>query len=49
MGKKSYKKPEIKKIELRPEEAALTACKVHSGAGPAGPCLHSTCKQSAKS
>jgi hypothetical protein len=49
MGKKPYKKPEIAKIELRPEEAALTACKIQSGAGPAASCLHSTCKQSAKS
>ncbi len=25
--KKAYEKPEIKKVELRPEEAALTLCK----------------------
>ncbi|MCL4474763.1 MAG: hypothetical protein M1508_00850 [Nitrospirae bacterium] len=25
--KKPYKKPEIKKVQLKPEEAVLTACK----------------------
>ena len=25
--KKSYKKPEIAKVELKPEDAVLTACK----------------------
>jgi len=32
--KKPYKKPEIRKVELKPEEAALTACK-----NPGGGCL----------
>jgi hypothetical protein len=26
--KKTYEKPKVTKVELRPEEAALTACKV---------------------
>jgi len=30
--KKIYEKPKVTKVELRPEEAALTACKV-TGSG----------------
>ncbi len=29
--KKAYEKPMVKKVELRPEEAALTACKTNGG------------------
>ena len=33
--KKSYMKPEIKKVQLRPEEAVLGGCKIDGpGAGP---------------
>ena len=31
--KKPYKKPEIAKVEMKPEDAVLTACKT-SAAGP---------------
>lgn len=31
--KKTYKKPEITRVELKPEEAVLTACKSR-GVGP---------------
>jgi hypothetical protein len=34
MAKKEYIKPEIKKIELKPEEAAITACKTKNSEGP---------------
>ena len=33
--KKPYQKPEIRKIELRPEEAVLGGCKIASSSGPA--------------
>lgn len=33
--KKLYRRPEIRRIKLAPEEAVLTACKVTFG-GPAG-------------
>ncbi len=32
--KKPYMKPEVTQVPLRPEEAVLAACKVHSIAGP---------------
>ena len=32
--KKSYVKPEITEIELRPEEAVLGSCKTTASAGP---------------
>lgn len=35
--KKAYVKPEITKVELRPEEAVLTGCK-NSTSGPRGTC-----------
>ena len=31
--KKPYRKPEIKRVEMTPEDAVLTACK-HGDAGP---------------
>ncbi len=34
--KKTYKKPSLTKVELRPEEAVLTACKNASGGGGVG-------------
>jgi len=37
-GRKLYKKPLIKEVELKPEEAVLTGCKAATGApGPALP------------
>jgi len=37
--KKSYQKPLIEEVELKPEEAVLTGCKVvHGTAGPGGIC-----------
>ena len=36
-GKKPYQKPEIRKIELRPEEAVLGGCKDASTGGPGSP------------
>lgn len=33
--KKPYKKPQIKRVELKPEEAVLGACKTAITAGPA--------------
>ena len=33
-GKKPYLKPEIKQVQLKPEEAVLGGCKTTSGAGP---------------
>jgi hypothetical protein len=36
-GRKLYKKPLLEHVELKPEEAVLTGCKVTAGAtGPAG-------------
>jgi hypothetical protein len=32
--RKPYKKPEVKKIALKPEEAVLGGCKVTSQTGP---------------
>lgn len=32
--KKPYVKPEIRKIDLRPEEAVLGNCKMQTAAGP---------------
>jgi len=43
-NRKSYRKPEILKVELRPEEAVLTACKSTSGGGPDALCTARTCK-----
>jgi hypothetical protein len=34
-GKKPYKKPEVKKVQLKPEEAVLGACKSSGNVGPA--------------
>lgn len=31
--KKTYEKPKVTKVELRPEEAALTACKMTGALG----------------
>jgi len=37
--KKSYVKPRLRQVDLRPEEAVLGACKTGSTAGPASsPC-----------
>lgn len=37
--KKSYQKPLIEEVELKPEEAVLTGCKaIHGTAGPGGIC-----------
>jgi len=33
--KKPYVKPEIKQVQLKPEEAVLGGCKTSSAAGPA--------------
>jgi hypothetical protein len=33
-GKKPYLKPEVKQVQLRPEEAVLGGCKTGSMAGP---------------
>jgi hypothetical protein len=33
--KKPYRKPEVTKVPLRPEEATLGDCKTDSSAGPA--------------
>jgi hypothetical protein len=35
-GKKEYKKPEIQKVRLAPEEAVLAACKTAGTARQAG-------------
>jgi hypothetical protein len=32
--KRPYVKPEIKQVQLKPEEAVLGGCKTTSGAGP---------------
>ena len=34
-GKKPYVKPQVKRVELKPEEAVLGACKTASLGGPA--------------
>ena len=34
MAKKTYTKPTIERVELKPEEAALTACKISTSIGP---------------
>jgi hypothetical protein len=42
--KKPYQKPEIRKIELKPEEAVLGGCKIASLAGPGtGDCTTLSC------
>jgi len=40
--KKPYKKPEIKKVKLNPEEAVLAGCKAQNVA-PAGPWYAGNC------
>lgn len=35
-GKMPYVKPELRRIQLRPEEAVLGACKAAASSGPAG-------------
>ena len=35
--KRRYEKPEIKQVDLRPEEAVLAACKASTGQGGNGP------------
>ena len=37
-GKKTYRKPAVRAVPLRPEEAVLGFCKTASGFGPAGTC-----------
>lgn len=38
-GRRPYQKPRIEQVELKPEEAVLTACKTtHGQAGPSGKC-----------
>ena len=32
--KKSYDKPQVTRVALKPEEAVLTACKTNFGPGP---------------
>lgn len=54
MEKKQYAKPLIKKVELKPEEAAITACKTQSQSGPLqNPCMTpgtaNVCNQGASS
>jgi hypothetical protein len=34
-AKRPYIRPEVKKVQLRPEEAVLGGCKTTSGTGPA--------------
>lgn len=37
--KKTYEKPKVSKVTLRPEESLVTACKTHHTGGPgATPC-----------
>jgi hypothetical protein len=35
-GKKPYLKPEVKEVQLKPEEAVLGNCKTSGSAGPDG-------------
>ncbi|MCK4244331.1 MAG: hypothetical protein KAX20_01755 [Candidatus Omnitrophica bacterium] len=42
--KKKYCKPEIKSVELKPEEAVLTACKANSSGGDAAGNVGGSCK-----
>lgn len=42
--KKPYSKPQLKKVNLRPEEAVLGGCKSASAAGPtSGACTDLSC------
>lgn len=42
--KKTYAKPELRRILLRPEEAVLGACKSSGSAGPGmGSCMVTMC------
>jgi hypothetical protein len=34
-GKRPYEKPELKQVQLRPEEAVLGNCKISATSGPA--------------
>ncbi len=43
VGKKPYTKPEIKQVELKPEEAVLGICKQASQGGPGGTCSPVPC------
>ena len=36
--KKEYRKPQLRKIDLRPEEAVLGNCKTGNAAGPSPTC-----------
>lgn len=43
-GKKSYERPQLATISLRPEEAVLGACKTATGTGLCGePCASFIC------
>jgi hypothetical protein len=50
-AKKAYHKPQVTKVDLKPEEAVLSACKSNDAAGPSGlPCPSGNiCKQKAVS
>jgi hypothetical protein len=36
--RKAYSKPQLKKVDLKPEEAVLGNCKSGAGAGPSPTC-----------
>jgi hypothetical protein len=42
--KKPYQKPTLTKVELRPDEAVLTACKTQYGGGPRYLCRALRCR-----
>ena len=39
-GKRSYQKPALIQVPLRPEEAVLGNCKTHTSAGPSNTTCH---------
>lgn len=46
--KKPYAKPQVKRVELRAEEAVLGACKTNNSAGPgASKCTTLSCSTNA--
>jgi hypothetical protein len=41
VSRKSYTKPELRRVPLTPEEALAAGCKSFGGAGPLNPCENS--------
>ena len=41
--RREYNKPELRRVELKPEESLAAGCKTLAGGGGAGPCELTSC------